>query len=401
MRIALVAQEYPPETARGGIGTQTFLKAHGLAALGHEVHVVSRAVKGPRRDDADGRVRVTRVPAAADAALLHTEIADWIAYSTAVAAVVAELNAAKPFDLVEFPEWACEGWFHLVNRTEWNRVRTAIHLHGPLVMFAHTMGWPALDSEFFRTGTAMEGACLRLADAVFSSSRCSADWCAKHYGLDADRIPIWHSGVDVELFSPRDTPKAARPTIVFAGKLARNKGVHLLVEAACALAREFPGLHLSLLGRGEPGIVAELQALAKAAGCADLLDMPGFVDRAQLPEHLSRAHIFAAPSEYEGGPGFVYLEAMACGLPVIACAGSGAAEAVRHGETGLLVPPRNPTALALALRRLLGDAAQRERLGAQARRFALAEADSRQCVRKLEALYRDIIAGTGPFAQKP
>lgn len=397
MKIALVSQEYPPETAKGGIGSQTWIKAHGLAALGHDIHVISRQVNGPRRDYLDGKVCVTRVPGAVDPAVIHTEVGDWISYSTAVAGVIAELNAAKPFDLVEFPEWACEGWFHLVNRTEWNHVRTAIHLHGPLAMFAHTMGWPALDSEFFRTGSAMEGACLRLADAVFSSSRCSADWCAKKYGIDATRIPVWHSGVDVDLFAPREVPKFGRPTIVFAGKLARNKGVHLLAEASCRLAGEFPGLQLRLLGKGDPKIVTELQSMA--SGQPELLHFGGFIDRTALPEELSKADVFAAPSEYEGGPGFVYLEAMACGLPVIACAGSGASEVIRHGETGLLVPARDVEALTGALRNLLSDAARREEMGRRARAYVLAEADSRQCVKKLEALYASIIAGEGPFAR--
>lgn len=400
MRIALVAQEYPPETAKGGIGSQTWIKAHGLAALGHDIHVISRAAKGSRRDYADGQVRVTRVPGAVEVSWLHTEVADWISYSIAVGGVVAELNKAKPFDLVEFPEWACEGWFHLVNRTEWNRVRTAIHLHGPLVMFAHTMGWPALDSEFFRTGTAMEGACLRLADAVFSSSRCSAGWCAKHYGMDANRIPIWHSGVDVELFAPREAAKSGRPAIVFAGKLARNKGVHLLVEAVCRLASEFPGLRLRLLGRGEAKVMTELRDIADAAGCAGSLDVAGFVERRALAGQLSEADVFAAPSEYEGGPGLVYLEAMACGLPVVACAGSGAAEVIRAGDTGVLVPPRDVEALAGALRDLLKDASRREEMGRRARAFVLAEADSRQCVKQLETLYASMIAREGLFANR-
>ena len=397
MRIALVSQEYPPETAKGGIGSQTWIKAHGLAALGHDIHVISRAVNGPRRDYQDGNARVTRVPGSVDPVVIHTEVGDWISYSMAVAGVVAELNGTKPLDLVEFPEWACEGWFHLLNRTEWNRVRTAIHLHGPLVMFAHTMGWPALDSEFFRTGAKMEGTCLRLADAVFSSSRCSANWCAKEHGLDATRIPVWHSGVDVELFTPRHVPKSGRATIVFAGKLARNKGVHLLVEAVCRLAKEFPALQLRLLGKGDAKVVTELQAMASSQ--PQLLHFAGFIDRTALPEELSKADVFAAPSEYEGGPGFVYLEAMACGLPVIACAGSGASEIIRHGDTGLLVPPRNADALTDALRELLADAARREEMGRRARAYVLTEADSRQSVKKLEALYASIIAGEGPFAR--
>jgi 1,4-alpha-glucan branching enzyme len=401
MRIALVSQEYPPETAKGGIGSQTFLKAHGLATLGHEVHVISRSPDGKisRRDD--NGVHVTRIPGLDARMQIYTEVADWLGYSAEIAAAVAALHAKSPFDVVDFPEWGAEGYVHLLNRTEWNHIPTVIHLHGPLVMFAHTMGWPEINSEFYRTGTVMEGTCVRLADAVFSSSKCSTDWCAKHYGRNRHEIPVLHTGVDTELFSPRAVPKAKRPTIIFAGKLAQNKGVHLLVKAACELAREFPGLQLRLLGRGEPKMVDELQKIAQAAGLPDLLDLPGFVNRTELPEHFSRAHVFAAPSEYEGGPGFVYLEAMACGLPVIACAGSGAAEVVRQNDNGLLVPPRDVEALTVALRSLLKDNLQREKMGGFARRFVLEEADSRACIKKLEAFYAAVVNDRTQNKPKP
>ena len=389
MRIALVSQEYPPETAKGGLGSQTFLKAHGLAALGHDVHVISRSPDGNGSTRNDDRVHVTRVPGFESRMQLFTEAADWLTYSAEVAAAVAALHARSPLDLVDFPEWGAEGYVHLLNRTEWNRIPTVIHLHGPLVMFAHAMGWPEIDSEFYRTATAMEGACVRLADAVFSSSQCSADWCAKHYGRNRAEIPVLHTGVDTELFSPRAVLKAKRPTIVFAGKLARNKGVHLLVEAAVRLSQEFPGLQLRLLGRGEPHILGELKSIVQSAHAPDLLDLPGFVARAELPEQFSRAHIFTAPSKYEGGPGFVYLEAMACGLPVIACAGSGAAEVITPEQTGLLTPAEDIGALTGLLRRLLGDEKLRADMGERARRYVLEHADSQACLKRIESFYAE------------
>ena len=97
--------------------------------------------------------------------------------------------------------------------------------------------------------------------------------------------------------------------------------------------------------------------------------MTGYVPHAQLPQELCRAHVFAAPSRYEGGPGMVYLEAMACGLPVIACAGSGAAEVVSDGATGRLIPPDDPATLAATLRTLLEDHALREQTGETAQAY--------------------------------
>src|SRR5262245_60357455 len=99
MRIALVSQEYPPETAKGGIGTQTYLKAHGLAARGHEMHVLSRSTGSERSEHWDKTVRVTRLPGAAPRLPLYTEAADWLTYSAEVAAAVASLHAATPLDV--------------------------------------------------------------------------------------------------------------------------------------------------------------------------------------------------------------------------------------------------------------------------------------------------------------
>ncbi|MBM3878481.1 MAG: glycosyltransferase family 4 protein [Verrucomicrobia bacterium] len=394
MRICLVSQEYPPETAKGGIGTQTYLKAHGLAAMGHEVYVLSRSPCGRRTETQTGRVQVLRLPAPADRFPVHTELVDWLSYSVEVAAAASELAARVKLELIDFPEWGGEAYAFLLNRTRWHRVPVAIHLHGPLVMFAHALHWPALDSEFYRVGTFIESTCLRLADAVYSSSRCSVDWCAKHYGLDAERTPVIHTGIDTVHFAPGRGRPSRRPTIAFVGRVARNKGVFDLLAASAALAGEIPGLHLRILGRGEPKVVEELRSEASRLGVEGILELVGYVSREELPEQLTQAHVFAAPSVYEGGPGFVYLEAMACGLPVIACAGSGAAEVIQHGENGLLVAPRDVPALTAALRSLLGDPGRREEMGRRARRFVSEEAERSRCLQRIEAFFTTVAART-------
>ena len=172
-----------------------------------------------------------------------------------------------------------------------------------------------------------------------------------------------------------------------------------MLEAALRLADAFPGLHLRLIGPGEAAVKQALWERVRNAGLPALLDLPGFVRREELSAHLSRAHVFAAPSVYEGGPGFVYLEAMACGLPVIACSGSGAAEVVLPEDNGLLVPPGDVDALVEALRRLLADAEGREAMGRRARRYVEQEADSRVCLRRLEAFYADVVAHAAVAAE--
>ena len=393
MRICIVSQEYPPETAKGGIGTQAIAKARGLAKRGHDVEVISRSLDGRQAESFDNSIRITRV--ASTPMAVYTAIADWLTHSAAVTAAISAAHDRRPFDLVEFPEWACEGYVHLLNRCEWNHMPTIIHLHGPLAMLAETIGWPDRESEFCRVGRQMEATCLRLADAVYSSSECSADWVAREYGLPRGGIPVLHTGVDTELFGPLDGMKAARPTIVFAGKLARNKGIGLLVEAVLRLADDFPGLRLQILGRGEADVVAELRAAAALHGRTDLLELVGFVNRQQIPNYFSQAHVFAAPSRYEGGPGFVYLEAMACGLPVIACEGSGAAEVVQPGVTGFLIPPGDVEALSAALRTLISDPVRAVSMGRAARQSVIETAESETCLDRLEAYYAAIVQQRG------
>jgi len=390
MHIALVSQEYPP-AAHGGIGAQTQIKARGLVSRGHAVHVISHSMSGEREEYSENGINIVRVPAYDDRMPIRDEPVRWLTYSVRVAEELARQDASHPLDIVEFAEWGAEGYAFLLNRTEYEYIPAVIQLHGPLVMFAHTMHWPDRDSEFYRIGTHMESTCLRLADAVYSSSQCSIDWCASHYQLSTENVPVLHTGVDTELFMPIEVEKESRPTIVFVGKLVENKGVIELAEAGLQLLNEFPDLQLWLFGGGESAVIEQLEAIGGRSPNSDFLQLRGFVDRSKLPAVLNRAHVFAAPSIYEGGPGFVYLEAMSCGLPVVACSGSGVAEVITAEETGLLVPPKDVHALANALRRLLSDPASRRSLGMRARDYVLAEADSQVCLQRLEALYETVV----------
>lgn len=142
-------------------------------------------------------------------------------------------------------------------------------------MFGHKIGWPELESEFFRTGTAMEGACLRMADRIFSSSDCSRDWCAREYGIDAANVPTIHTGVDVELFRPLGGSGSEQLTIVFVGNLSLNKGVGVLADAALRLVLEFPSLRVKLLGSPKPDLAESLRGVRPLAACPICLTSSG------------------------------------------------------------------------------------------------------------------------------
>ena len=391
MKIALVSQEYPPETARGGIGTQTYVKAKGLAAFGHEVFVISRSVDAERHEKRDGEITVIRIPGMEEKLPEMTETVQWITHSVVVAKEINALQKRTGLDIIDFPEWAAEGYVHLLNRTAWNNVPAVIQLHGPLVMFAHTMGWPEMDSEFYRTGTAMEATSVRLADAVYSSSLCSAGWIRSHYHARIGNIPVIHLGIDTNVFIPQHQLTESRPVIVFVGKIVPNKGVEELVDACVELVKIFPDMQLRLIGSGDESYLDKLKHKAAQPDGTTFLELKGYIHKADLPAELVKATVFAAPSWYEGGPGFVYLEAMACGLPVVACSGSGIDEIVTHEVNGLLVSPKNSKALEEALLKILSDKTIAENMGANARKFVLQESDSRDCLKKLESFYQEVI----------
>ncbi len=388
MKLCLVSREYPPDTASGGIGTQTYAKAHGLADRGHDVHVLSASTRNHVEELMDGAVRVTRIPGVYPKLPVYTEAADWIAYSSEVAVELTRLDSAYDFDLVDFPEWSGEGFVFLLNRTESNWTPAVVQLHGPIVMFANTVGWPTLDSDLYRVGTVVESTSLRLADAVYSSSACSARWAAESYGLDASLIPTIHTGVDTSRFVNRRRENGGRPTILFVGRITGDKGAYALLKAAEQLVHVVPDLRLRLVGHIDDE--AELQRHA-AALPEGVLELGGFVGRDDLPGELARADVFAAPSIYEPGPGLVNLEAMACGLPVVACAGAGAAEVVSDGENGRLVRPGDADELAEVLGALLRDPAERLRLGGRAREDAVDRFDTHVCLDRLEVFYEAVL----------
>ena len=392
MKIALVSQEYPPETARGGIGSQTFTKAQGLAALGHEVFVISSGAN-QRTEKTENNITVIRIPGMETRIPEMTEPVQWLTRSIAVGVELEALHQRVTLNIIDFPEWAAEGYVHLLNRTPLNSVPVVIQLHGPLVMFAHTMDWPDIDSPFYSVGTHMEATCIQLADAVYSSAACSIEWIRKYYSPGKINIPVIHLGVDTVMFSSKPVGKNERPTIIFSGKIVQNKGVEELVEAAAKLVKTFPGLLLKMIGRGEENLIAKLKASAQRLHAPELLEFPGFMQKEELATALSQAHVFAAPSYYEGGPGFVYLEAMACGLPVVGCSGSGVDEIVTSGQNGILVPPKDSIALEKALEIILADAKKREVMGVNAREFVMKNADSSDCLKKLEGFYRSVVYG--------
>jgi glycosyltransferase involved in cell wall biosynthesis len=175
---------------------------------------------------------------------------------------------------------------------------------------------------------------------------------------DAGRSVVIRTGIDAASY-PVARPAEGPPAIVAVGRLRAPKDPVLLVRALALLRGSF---HATLVGDGpDRGVVDEE---VRGAGLAGSVLLAG--ERDDVPEILAASAIFALSSRSEALPVSI-LEAMAAGLPVVATRVGGVAELVVDGETGLLVPPSDPRALAAALQRLLDEPELRGRLGAAGR----------------------------------
>lgn len=184
-------------------------------------------------------------------------------------------------------------------------------------------------------------------------------------GADPDRVGVIPCGVDLSRFRPSGTgPHTGRPRIVAASRLVPRKGLDDLLRAAVPL----PDTEVVIAGGPVDQPVSEdpegarLLQLADDLGIADRVQLLGGLPRADMPGLFRQASVVVCSPWYEPF-GMVALEAMACGVPVVATRVGGLAETVLHDETGLLVPPRDPDALASALRAVLTDPERRIRLG--------------------------------------
>jgi colanic acid/amylovoran biosynthesis glycosyltransferase len=205
-------------------------------------------------------------------------------------------------------------------------------------------------------------------------------------------VAVVHCGVDTELFRPRKTAPPERPlSILCVGTLHEVKGQGCLVEACRLLAESGADVTCTLVGDG-PDRAALVRQIA-GSGLEGRVTLAGRRTRAEVAELLSRAHVLVSPSvptaegKREGIP-VVLMEAMASGVPVVASGISGIPELVDDGETGLLVPARDPSALAGALRRLHDDPALGERLARAGRETVEREFDVRKNAGELVRRFR-------------
>jgi glycosyltransferase involved in cell wall biosynthesis len=208
-------------------------------------------------------------------------------------------------------------------------------------------------------------------------------------GIAPERIVlIPGSGVNVITLQPMPEP-AGPVTMAFVGRLLADKGVHALIEAQRLLRAGGSNVELLLAGTPDPANPGS----ASEADVARWTETPGVTllgHVAPISTVWTRAHIAVLPSRREGLP-MSLLEAAACGRPMVAADVPGCREIVHPGETGLLVPVDDPSALAAAIETLVASPELRARYGAAARHLAMERFSADAIGRQTVALYRSLV----------
>ena len=298
--------------------------------------------------------------------------------------------------LMERLSFARHSLDHLV-RTGYDAVIVNKPFDFPILWRGHRKG---LDAQtLFRSG----GTDFFAGDRIFagairhwvSASRYNAAQIAARYGR---RVQVIHNGVDADLFRPQGRNATLRRSLgaapddcllASAGRLVGWKGTRVVIEALAQLPPRFRGLVI-----GEGPEEQRLRELAGTLGIGDRVRFIGRVPHAELPLVLSQCNLFAQPSIGEEAFGISVVEAMACGLPVLASNNGGLPEIVVEGETGHLLPPGEIAPWRDTIARIGADGALLDRLGSAGRSRAEAEFTWAANAEKLEA----ILAGGAPCA---
>ncbi|WP_322778056.1 glycogen synthase [Frankia sp. Cas4] len=383
MRVSLLTREYPPEVY-GGAGVHVEYLAREVSRLVNlTVHC-----QGADRPGSDGiAVRAHRP---------WDQLADAGEALRTVSADLSATAAVADADLVHSHTWYANLAGHLASL-----------LYGiPHVMTSHSLEpqrpWKA---EQLGGGYALSSWCERVsiesaAAVIAVSEGMRADVLSAYPAVDPAKVHVIRNGIDTDEYAPdpatdvlaRHGVDPGQPSVVFVGRITRQKGVPVLLRAAAELD---PRAQLVLCAGAPdtPQLLAEVTDLVD--GLRDVRKgvvwISGMLAKPEVIQLLSHATVFVCPSVYEP-LGIVNLEAMACSTAVVASRVGGIPEVVDDGVTGLLVPPDDPAALAAAVNELLTDPARAAAMGQAGRDRAVAEFGWPAVAEKTARLYEALVS---------
>jgi glycosyltransferase involved in cell wall biosynthesis len=410
MRICLISREYPPDTGWGGIATFARHLAQGLKEIGHEVEVVSLAANEAYVGNDNGipvhRVTPFSMPGELASVAMAMPYSRYVLRATcALWRKFSELHSNKPFDVVDTPELLAEGVFAAVTKA----VPTVIRLYTPHSKFMaeqlHNVS-ASFDHQFVAM---LERLAMVSADAITSPSDDLAEFVANDLNYPIEKISIIRNPIDPNDFSP-DGPKAiendGRKLVLFVGRLEERKGITYLVNAIPRILSQCPNTRFVIIGddtnnasNGQRSVLTELKELLKKFGVQNSVTFIPRVALTELPAYYRSADICVVPSVYDNSP-YTCLEAMSCGKAVVGTAAGGTPEYLGAGHSGIIVPPKDPQAIAEAVVQLLQDDNLRNKYGMAARERVLQKFQRTKIAEAMVGLYQEAIYAFSSSSKK-
>jgi len=381
-RICLVTHYFPPH--KGGIEQVSYEQSKRLTESGYQIDVLTSKFEGRNTNPIKG-IKIHHYPS---------------------------LNVAKrfgvPYPIISFK--AYKTFTQLIKKCD------LVHAHGHVYMSSYMAGMVAkkykkpfivtqhntfIDYQSllniieqlndFIIGKSV----LKHANKVITVSKETMKYVLK-LGADKTKTSVIYNGVDIDYFRPVNKRKSReklglpknRKIILSVRRLVYKNGLDTLIESVPLLTRDHPDLLFLVAGKGPSRKLIEDRI--KELGIDNNVKLTGFVPDRLLPVYYDAADYFILPSASGEGLPLVLLEAMACGLPVIATTVGGTPEIIKHMKNGVLVPPRNPEAMAEALSKLLSEGLG-PALGEEARRIVENRLTWEENIRQLQDIYKKFI----------
>jgi phosphatidylinositol alpha-mannosyltransferase len=369
VRIGIVTPNYYPYP--GGVTEHVHHTYLELKRLGHDVRVVTTSFGGGEAPDEHDTIRIGRsVTVPANGSMCPVAVAP---------RMVVRLRAVferEAFDLIHVHE----PFMPMLSLA-------ALRAAGvPVVGTFHARNESALGYRLFRRALQPYAAKLTKRIAV---SRAARDTVAKHLGGTYEIIP---NGVDVARFaSAEPIPELSdgRLNVLFVGRLEPRKGARYLLRALPALRAALPDSRVTFVGGGP---LSGYYRSHVPRSCVGYATFAGRVSADMLPRYFKTADVYCSPATGGESFGIVLLEAMAAGAAIVASNIEGYRDVVSHGETGILVPPRDPGALADAVIRVGRDESLRGALVGAARR-AVERYSWGRVTQEILGVYRAAVSG--------
>jgi glycosyltransferase involved in cell wall biosynthesis len=392
LRIGLVTPAWPGTATANGIASAVAQLAAGLQTIGHDVTIIANWIDAPH--DHPRVVPLPDLPISFIHRALYRIVPDRVVRRVTIANLTAAVNSAitlHGIDVLLIEEsfgWAGELATALP-------IPVIVTLHGPQWLHRATPGRPKTGPSARRER--WEAASLHKVQGLISPSRDVYDRTGQEWGLPNLPTAIIGNPVGLDRAAP-PAARLTRPQLLFVGRFDRIKGADLVLDAFSRITAAHPDCRLTFVGPDEGFAQPDGSRLQLAEALARLpatvrsrIDILGRKTRTEVAA-LRRDHpITLIASRYETF-GVALIEAMAAGSAVVSTRVGGCAEILRDGETGLLIPPEDATALAAACLRLLGDPALSLRLGTAAQADVAARFSPEAVAREVVTFLAPIVA---------